>query len=465
MKKASYIAGFGLLTVLCLAPQVTFAAWWNPFTWGVFVRPQIQQPFERVAQTQASSTATAAAKVATSPAPAEKGSVVKTVQSKIPETQTVRVAQDPNPTLIGRDLTLGDNGPEVALLQKFLVSKGYVAYGYSEGQFDSTTQRAVSSYQARIGISATGFVGSITRAAVNAQMSLDKNPVQVQPVVPTTVSTPVQLNQQVNIEYTNNINRTTNINQTNITQVNMVSVNAPTPAPKPPVAVSNPLSIEFGINGRSQDSIVIGKTSPWNNPIESIYLYYQATSASSCARVGPGAGWEMAKAPDYARITYDSLSLPVGVNTFTVTCSDASGASVAKSVTVTVNPLPTISCPQSTSFNGITFSVEPCELNIEMAHGKGNRAVRATLTATGTPLYGFTAYGYGVGFPTYGLMVNPSSGGAQGNITFDISAQDSVLMPDGSSPRVYSGYLPIGVNDTHGNDGHLYIKVNVTVTP
>ncbi len=70
-----------------------------------------------------------------------------------------------------RDLTIGSTGSDVAELQAFLVSKGYLVMpaGVSMGYFGSLTQAALASYQAASGIApAAGYFGPITRAAVVA---------------------------------------------------------------------------------------------------------------------------------------------------------------------------------------------------------------------------------------------------------------------------------------------------------
>ncbi|HRZ34726.1 MAG TPA: peptidoglycan-binding protein, partial [Candidatus Paceibacterota bacterium] len=70
-----------------------------------------------------------------------------------------------------RDLTIGSTGSDVAELQAFLVSKGYLVMpaGVSMGYFGSLTQAALASYQAASGIApAAGYFGPITRAAVMA---------------------------------------------------------------------------------------------------------------------------------------------------------------------------------------------------------------------------------------------------------------------------------------------------------
>lgn len=63
----------------------------------------------------------------------------------------------------GEDTT---DGPDVMELQKRLISLGFLS-GTATGYYGTATQTAVQKYQTSKGIPATGFVGSITRAALN----------------------------------------------------------------------------------------------------------------------------------------------------------------------------------------------------------------------------------------------------------------------------------------------------------
>lgn len=69
------------------------------------------------------------------------------------------------------NLTVGSTGPAVVALQTALISAGYsipaITSGGSKGYFGSQTQSAVKMYQSAKGIPSTGFVGPLTRAALN----------------------------------------------------------------------------------------------------------------------------------------------------------------------------------------------------------------------------------------------------------------------------------------------------------
>ena len=71
------------------------------------------------------------------------------------------------------DLQTGSTGADVVALQTWLLASGYsipeISSGsVAKGTYDSQTATAVSAYQTAHGIPATGFVGALTRAALNA---------------------------------------------------------------------------------------------------------------------------------------------------------------------------------------------------------------------------------------------------------------------------------------------------------
>src|SRR6185437_2808164 len=64
------------------------------------------------------------------------------------------------------DLTVGSTGADVTALQNALTTAGDYT-GPVTGYFGSLTQTAVKTYQTSKGISATGYVGPLTRASLN----------------------------------------------------------------------------------------------------------------------------------------------------------------------------------------------------------------------------------------------------------------------------------------------------------
>ncbi len=68
------------------------------------------------------------------------------------------------------DLTVGSTGADVTALQQILVSKGFLTMpaGVAMGTFGPLTKSAVSAWQASVGLPATGYVGPLSRAKLNA---------------------------------------------------------------------------------------------------------------------------------------------------------------------------------------------------------------------------------------------------------------------------------------------------------
>ncbi|MES3005759.1 MAG: peptidoglycan-binding domain-containing protein [Patescibacteria group bacterium] len=71
-----------------------------------------------------------------------------------------------------KNLGLGSEGADVRMLQKFLVSKGFLSSSDVSGYFGNRTKTALAGYQASVGIApADGYFGPITRARVNAELA------------------------------------------------------------------------------------------------------------------------------------------------------------------------------------------------------------------------------------------------------------------------------------------------------
>lgn len=70
-----------------------------------------------------------------------------------------------------RNLTLGDSGDDVVILQTFLEQKGFLVMpvGVSKGYFGGLTRTALAKYQASVGITPSfGYFGPITRGKINS---------------------------------------------------------------------------------------------------------------------------------------------------------------------------------------------------------------------------------------------------------------------------------------------------------
>lgn len=63
-----------------------------------------------------------------------------------------------------RDLTVGDEGMDVSVLQSILIEKGALDIAEPTGYFGHLTQAALARYQSFLGIDATGFFGPETRS-------------------------------------------------------------------------------------------------------------------------------------------------------------------------------------------------------------------------------------------------------------------------------------------------------------
>lgn len=65
-----------------------------------------------------------------------------------------------------RNLTIGSAGSDVASLQAFLISNGFLNVSGPTGVFGSLTAAAVAAWQASIGLPSSGYFGALSRAAI-----------------------------------------------------------------------------------------------------------------------------------------------------------------------------------------------------------------------------------------------------------------------------------------------------------
>ncbi|HUC01835.1 MAG TPA: peptidoglycan-binding protein [Candidatus Paceibacterota bacterium] len=96
-----------------------------------------------------------------------------------------------------RDLSIGDTGPDVSLLQNYLISKGYLSIESSTGYFGPLTEAAVVSWQIANNIPGTGYFGPLSRAAISLASSTPITPITpvtsvTTPAVPVTITVPAQ---------------------------------------------------------------------------------------------------------------------------------------------------------------------------------------------------------------------------------------------------------------------------------
>jgi hypothetical protein len=127
---------------------------------------------------------------------------------------------------------------------------------------------------------------------------------------------------------------------------------------------------------------------------------------------------------------------------------------------------PVVAKLESVTVNGAIYTLEPSVINFKMIETHGNKNFSATIHGKGP--YGFSVYGYGFGFPTYGIIPDTSSGGVFDDFKLKFYFNDSVLHADGDKPHTYSGYIPIHVyqGSENGFDtNYLKLKINLTVYP
>jgi len=146
-------------------------------------------------------------------------------------------------------------------------------------------------------------------------------------------------------------------------------------------------------------------------------------------------------------------------------CKD--GACIQGTTPPIATSTPPVSACQTITIGNSRYRLEPCNIKAEMIDGSGNKNFNFTIVQEGEKtVYGFTVYGYGVRFPTYGILGGYSSGGARGSLLMNKYFNDNVLRANGMSPMRYSGYLPIKIY--HGsaiaaNQKELRLNINLLV--
>jgi hypothetical protein len=123
-------------------------------------------------------------------------------------------------------------------------------------------------------------------------------------------------------------------------------------------------------------------------------------------------------------------------------------------------------CP-SVIIDNITYALSPCEVTTEMVDGQGDKNFSFTITQKNEKsFYGFGVYGYGVGFPDYGVQTITSGGGAIGDFVINGYFDDKALQADGSNEKKYQGYLPINVyhGSATGNTNKHELRFNIKLT-
>lgn len=88
------------------------------------------------------------------------------------------------------NLKYGMTGTKVIELQEFLIAKGFLK-SEPTGNFFSLTRGAVVAYQTSQAIPSTGYVGILTRTAINSELAKDDTLSNEQEVVETGTTTPI----------------------------------------------------------------------------------------------------------------------------------------------------------------------------------------------------------------------------------------------------------------------------------
>ena len=96
-------------------------------------------------------------------------SLKKQIADIIAKKQGGSVSPNNSCSQINANLSFGVSGSEVSCLQGFLKNQGADIYpeGFITGNFGNLTKAAVIKFQAKYGISPTGYVGPLTRTKIN----------------------------------------------------------------------------------------------------------------------------------------------------------------------------------------------------------------------------------------------------------------------------------------------------------
>jgi hypothetical protein len=212
---------------------------------------------------------------------------------------------------IDLNLKYGSTGTEVKELQEFLISKGFLS-GSATGNFFSLTNGAVIKYQGSLGLPTTGFVGPMTRAKINTELTTTTNTANQQEVVETgSVSAPSQndkltqlLNQikalqaQLNTQTQTQQAIQTNTQQTvqNTTSVATApSASTPTsvpPSPTTPTPTAPIVTTPPQANGPSVDIKANGLDGPVFIPEgQSVTISWTSQGTTDCGIDGQFMGW------------------------------------------------------------------------------------------------------------------------------------------------------------------------------
>lgn len=118
------------------------------------------------------------------------------------------------------------------------------------------------------------------------------------------------------------------------------------------------------------------------------------------------------------------------------------------------------------------FTVDPGYIEATIYEGEKDKKFTfkiVPVTDMNLHSYGFTVFGYGNGFPTYGVLTDIASGGASGIVYITGTFSSEVFKLDKpDQPKVFMAKLPIRIY--HGsasrfNQQFLYLPIKLTVIP
>ncbi len=392
-------------------------------------------------------------------------------------TQPVTVVTNPLPPTTGSngcyqfttDLTIGSTGPDVVALQTWLIANGYSIPGISsgstaKGSYDAQTASAVSAYQTAMYMPATGVLGALTRTKLNS--SCNTAPTS------TTGQSPTGDLAVTDFSWTP-VNPTVGQSDQYI-YFTMSIKNVGTG----PLYVPSGTDFTITYNGFLVAQDEIGTGAFTLQPGESRTFSNVTSTQNQSGLLSQAGTFTLTFEADTGNLIHVSSTNPSYVlrESNLVQESAKNNNSMTKQITIlpatVVTPpatpptTPTAALCTPITINGTTYSLSPCTITATMVHGQGNKSFSATIVGSGS--YGFSTRGYGVGFPTYGIIANTASGGAQGSFPLNLYFNDSYLTANGNQSQTYTGYLPIHIfqgSETGNDNNFLNLGITLTVNP
>lgn len=317
---------------------------------------------------------------------------------------------------IDTNLSFGSRGQAVTDLQNLLISKGFLN-AQASGGFYSLTRQAVVAYQASLGLPATGFVGPMTRAKINAklisqtasagtlqttqtqQVQTQTNPTSptvtptINPTITATVSTPNSAGQSANTtsitpattpllsfsELSPELQNIVKAQEKQVEQMAAQAQNQPAQTTANPACVEKPNlvfepdratgSINVTILAIYDTGCPINQNAPWSISDRNGVVYGSGTLGDGYWRFGKENGSTVNNVAVFSR-TIQTASTDFTMKTGTKTVQASVSASVQDSTNQPQNPAPTPApspaptyITENTPFGPITYlsTIDPAE--------------------------------------------------------------------------------------------------------